>query len=124
MQTGGTVPAVGHDAALRALAHPGRRRMLLLVRDTERTSGELASACRLTRPAASQHLKVLKDAGLVAVRVDGNRRLYRARARRLAEVRAVLDRFWGDNLDALRAAVEGDEADGDGDDEDGRGGGA
>lgn len=81
--------------------------MLQLAWDRERTSGELADGCGLTRPAASQHLKVLHEAGLVAVRVDGNRRLYRARAERLAELRAMLDEFWSVRLDALRAEAEG-----------------
>ncbi len=94
------------ETALRALAHPGRRRMLQLVWERERTSGELADACRLTRPAASQHLKVLREASLVSVRTGGNRRLYRARAERLAAVRTVLDEFWGGRLEALRAAAE------------------
>ncbi|HJW61993.1 MAG TPA: metalloregulator ArsR/SmtB family transcription factor, partial [Actinomycetes bacterium] len=65
------------DETLRALAHPARRVMLELVWDAERSSSELAEAAALTRPAASQHLKVLRDAGLVQVRVDGNQRLYR-----------------------------------------------
>ena len=64
------------DDTLRALAHPARRAMLELVWDAERSSSELADAVALTRPAASQHLKVLRDAGLVQVRVDGNQRLW------------------------------------------------
>ena len=94
------------EAALRALAHPGRRRMLALVWDAERTSSDLADGCGLSKPAASQHLKVLRDAGLVAVRADGNRRLYRARVEKLAELRASLDGFWGERLAALQAAVD------------------
>jgi DNA-binding transcriptional ArsR family regulator len=94
------------DAALRALAHPSRRQMLRLVTDDERTSSELAARCRLTRPAASQHLKVLRDADLVTVRSDANRRLYAINAGRLAEVLEMLDRFWGDKLTALRADVQ------------------
>jgi DNA-binding transcriptional ArsR family regulator len=94
------------EAALRALAHPGRRRMLELVWDAERTSSELAVGCGFTKPAASQHLKVLKEAGLVAVRASGNRRLYRARAEQMEELRAFLDGFWSDRLRALRTAVE------------------
>jgi DNA-binding transcriptional ArsR family regulator len=65
------------DEALRALAHPARRAMLRLVWDAERPASELAEAAGLSRPAASQHLKQLRDAGLVSVRVDANRRLYR-----------------------------------------------
>ena len=86
------------DDTLRALAHPARRSMLELVWDAERSSSELAEAVALTRPAASQHLKVLRDAGLVHVRVDGNQRLYRVDADRLSEVRRQLEGFWGDRL--------------------------
>lgn len=93
------------DTALRAIAHPHRRQMLRLVTDDERTSGDLAQRCRLTRPAASQHLKVLKGADLVSVRVDGNRRLYRLNEARLAEVLAMLDGFWGDRLERMRRAL-------------------
>jgi DNA-binding transcriptional ArsR family regulator len=75
--------------------------MISLVLDRERSSSELASRCRLSRPAASQHLKVLKEAGLVASREEGNRRLYRAQVTRLAEVRAMLDDFWGERLARL-----------------------
>ncbi|MDQ3978827.1 MAG: metalloregulator ArsR/SmtB family transcription factor [Actinomycetota bacterium] len=94
------------EVALRALAHPGRRQMLQLVWDGERSSTDLADRCGLSKPAASQHLKVLREAELVTVRVDGTRRLYRARAERLAELQAFLDDFWGTRLEALRAAVE------------------
>src|ERR687888_1525225 len=94
------------DAALRALSHPRRREMLQFVADVERTSSELAGRCRLSRPATSQHLKVLREADLVSVRADGNRRLYRARADRMAEILTMLDRFWGDRLAALRDEVE------------------
>jgi DNA-binding transcriptional ArsR family regulator len=95
------------DAALRALAHPHRRRMLQFVADHERTSSELAVRCRLSRPATSQHLKVLREADLVSVRADGNRRLYRAHAERVTEVLKMLDRFWGDRLGALQGELEG-----------------
>jgi DNA-binding transcriptional ArsR family regulator len=78
--------------------------MLSLVLDRERSSSELASRCRLSRPAASQHLRVLREVGLVTLREEGNRRLYRAHVARLAEVRAMLDEFWGERLAQL--AVE------------------
>jgi DNA-binding transcriptional ArsR family regulator len=83
------------DATLRALANPTRRAMLELVWDAELSSSEIAAAVGATRPAASQHLKVLRDAGLVRVRIDGSQRLYRVDTERLAEVRAALERFWG-----------------------------
>ncbi len=98
-------------AALRALADPRRRQMLELAWDRERSPSELARSCQLSRPAASQHLRVLREAGLVSVRVDGNRRLYRVRADRLAELRAMLDEFWGARLAGLHTelAASGEE---------------
>ena len=75
--------------------------MLSLVLDRERGSSELATRCRLSRPAASQHLRVLREAGLVTSREEGNRRLYSAQLTRLAEVRAMLDDFWGERLARL-----------------------
>jgi len=80
-----------------------------LVLDRERSSSELAAQCRLSRPAASQHLKVLRDVGLVTMREDGNRRLYSAEVTRLAEVRAMLDAFWGERLARLADDLSGDE---------------
>ena len=91
------------DDTLRALAHPARRAMLELVWDAERSSSEWPVA--MTRPAASQHLKVLRDAGLVQVRVDGNQRLYRVDADRLSEVRRQLEGFWGDRLGRLASGI-------------------
>ena len=99
------IPEVS-DEALRAIAHPGRRTMLRLVWDAERPASELAEAAGLTRSAASQHLKQLRDAGLVTARVDGNRRLYRADLRRIAEIASFLDEFWATPLQRLRAAAE------------------
>jgi len=97
------------EAALRALAHPRRRQMLTLVWDHERSSSDLARCCRLSRPAASQHLRVLREADLVSVRSEGTRRLYRVREERLAELRAMLDRFWGAKLGGLRAELAASE---------------
>jgi DNA-binding transcriptional ArsR family regulator len=105
------VEALDADLALRALAHGGRRQMVSLVWERERSSGEVARRCRLSHPATSQHLKLLREVGLVEVRADGNQRLYRARPERLAQVRALLDQFWGSKLAALRAAVEGGDDD-------------
>jgi DNA-binding transcriptional ArsR family regulator len=93
------------QAALRALADPRRRRMLMLAWDRERSPSELAASCRLSRPATSQHLKVLREADLVSVRLAGNRRLYRVRAERLAELRAMLDEFWGSRLASLQSGL-------------------
>ena len=82
--------------------------MLDLVWDRERASAEIAELTGLTKPATSQHLKVLRDAGLVQVRVAGNQRLYRSDPVRLTELRQALDAFWGDRLDRMRAEVEGE----------------
>lgn len=88
------------------MAHPGRRAMLRLARDGERSATELADAAGLSPSAASQHLKLLRDVGLMHVRVDARRRLYRVDFQRLAEVRAALDELWDDRLDALRRHAE------------------
>jgi DNA-binding transcriptional ArsR family regulator len=94
------------DAALRAIAEPRRRRILELVKDAERTAGEIAAEFEVSRPAISQHLTVLKEAGLVAERREGTKRLYRARPEGLAGLREFLDRFWGESLERLKAAAE------------------
>jgi DNA-binding transcriptional ArsR family regulator len=95
------------EDALRAIANPRRRAMLELVWDAERSAGDIAREAGMSAPAASQHLRVLRDAGLVSVRVDGNRRLYRAEPERVAEVRTALEAFWGERLARLRDDVEG-----------------
>jgi len=94
------------ETALHAISHSGRRAMLRLAWDRERSSTELAETAGLTRSAASQHLKVLREAGLVQVRVDANRRLYRVDPDRLASLRAFLDDFWGEQLDTLKTTAE------------------
>lgn len=94
------------DEAVRAMGHPGRRAMLRLARDEERTATELAAAAGLAPSAASPHLKLLRETGLMHVRVDARRRLYRVDLQRLAEVRAVLDDLWGGALDALKHTAE------------------
>ena len=95
------------EAALRALSDAGRRRILTLVRDEERSAGEIAAEFTVSWPAVSQHLRVLKDAGLVSERRDGTRRLYRARPEGLADVREFLEGFWDDKLERLKREVEG-----------------
>jgi DNA-binding transcriptional ArsR family regulator len=94
------------EDVLEVIAHPGRRAMLRLVLERELTSGELASRTGMTQPAASQHLKVLRDAGLMKVRVDGSRRLYRVDFEGIKRLRAELDAFWDSSLQALSRAVE------------------
>jgi DNA-binding transcriptional ArsR family regulator len=95
--------------AVRALAEPRRRDILRLVRDAELAAGEIASHFEVSRPAISQHLKVLREAGLVDERREGTRRLYRANAEGLAEVRQLLDDLWGESLARLKSAAERDE---------------
>jgi DNA-binding transcriptional ArsR family regulator len=80
--------------------------MLRVVLDREVPAGELARLSGLTQPAASQHLRVLREAGLVDVRVDGPRRLYRANPEGLSRLRAELEAFWSSSLEALRRAAE------------------
>jgi DNA-binding transcriptional ArsR family regulator len=94
------------DDAVRAIGHPGRRAMLRLARDEERTASELAEIAGLSPSAASPHLKLLREVGLLHVRVDARRRLYRVDVQRLASLRAALDELWGDRLDALKATAE------------------
>jgi DNA-binding transcriptional ArsR family regulator len=94
------------ETALRALSDPGRRRILTLVRDEEHSAGEIAAEFTVSWPAVSQHLRVLKEAGLVTERREGTRRLYRARPEGLDDVRAFLDEFWDDKLERLKREVE------------------
>jgi DNA-binding transcriptional ArsR family regulator len=82
--------------------------MLRLAREGECSASELAEVAGLSPSAASPHLKLLREVGLMQVRVDAKRRLYRVDLDRLAEVRAALDDLWGDRLDALRARAEAD----------------
>jgi len=98
------------DAAVKAIAEPRRREILLLVRDGELSAGEIASRFEVTRPAISQHLGVLKEAGLVSERRNGTRRLYRARPQGLEELKTFLEGFWDDRLEALRHEAERKEA--------------
>lgn len=95
------------DAALRVIANPAQRRVLEVVAEGEISSGALAGACGLTRAATSQHLRALREAALVEVRVDGNRRLYRARMENLARLRAFLDEFWAARLGVLASSIAG-----------------
>jgi DNA-binding transcriptional ArsR family regulator len=94
------------DEALRAMADPSRRRILTLVQSDERTAGEIAAELPITLPAVSQHLRVLKGAGLIAERRAGTRRYYRARPEGLVGVRDFLDGFWNEKLETLKREVE------------------
>jgi DNA-binding transcriptional ArsR family regulator len=97
------------ETALKAIAAPRRRAILRLVRDEELSAGEIASHFDVTRPAVSQHLTLLKEAGLVDERRNGTRRLYRARPEGLAELRAFLEEFWDERLEALKREAEREE---------------
>jgi len=94
------------DAVLRAIAEPRRREILQLIQEAELSSGEIAARFEVSGPAISQHLKVLLEAGLVTMRKEGTRRLYRARPEGLAEVRNFLEAFWDEGLQSLKKAAE------------------
>jgi DNA-binding transcriptional ArsR family regulator len=94
------------EAAFQALADPRRRAILRLVRDRPRSVNEIAAQFDITQQAISQHLKVLKEAGLVAVRPRGQQRLYAVRPEGLAAVRDFLAEFWPEHLQRLKQAVE------------------
>ena len=94
------------DAVLRALADPHRRQILRLVQHTELPAGRIAASFPLTQQAVSQHIGVLKQAGLLTERRDGTRRLYALRHESLEPVRALLAEFWPDALGRLKRAVE------------------
>jgi DNA-binding transcriptional ArsR family regulator len=94
------------QAVLKALAEPRRVAILKLVAGREMPAGEIARRFKTSRPAISQHLRVLTDAGLLAQRRVGTLRLYRARPETMAELRGFLDGFWDDGLAALKREAE------------------
>jgi DNA-binding transcriptional ArsR family regulator len=94
------------DEALKAIAEPHRRAILRLVADEELPAGEIAAAFEVSRTAVSQHLTVLKNAGLLTERRDGTRRLYRARPEGLDGLRQLLNDMWASSLDVARRLVE------------------
>jgi DNA-binding transcriptional ArsR family regulator len=97
------------QTAIQALAEPRRREILQLIRDRELTSGQIASGFEISRPAISQHLGVLKEAGLVSERRDGTRRFYRARPEGLKELKEFLEGFWSFGLQQLKREAEAEE---------------
>jgi DNA-binding transcriptional ArsR family regulator len=99
---------MGPEAALTALAEPRRRAMLMLVRDEPRSVGDIAEHFDISQQAVSQHLRVLYDAGLVAVRPQGQRRLYVVRPEGLEQVEAFIAELWPASLQRLKRAVEHD----------------
>ena len=98
-----------NQRAFAALADPTRRQVFERLGQGPRAVGELAQGLPVSRPAVSQHLKVLKDAGLVIDRPDGARRVYQIDPQGLGQVRAWLDQFWDVALAAYAAEVEGDD---------------
>ncbi|MEZ4502419.1 MAG: metalloregulator ArsR/SmtB family transcription factor [Dehalococcoidia bacterium] len=95
--------------ALAALAEPRRRQILELVRWQELPAGAIAANFEVTRPAISQHLRVLREAGLVTERRDGTRRLYRARPEGLEGLRDFVESFWAEGLERLKLEAEAEE---------------
>ncbi len=89
------------QSAIQALAEPRRREILALIRERELSAGQIAAGFDVTRPAISQHLGVLKEAGLVSERREGAKRFYRARPEGLKELREFLEGFWAFSLAQL-----------------------
>jgi DNA-binding transcriptional ArsR family regulator len=94
------------DRALDALGDPTRRAVFKRLRAGPRSVGEIAAGLDVTRPAVSQHLRVLKTAKLVTDRAEGTRRLYAVNLPGLESVRSWLDGFWNETLDAFKQAAE------------------
>ena len=97
---------INAERALDALGDPTRRRVFAKLRNRVCTAGELAQGMEVSRPAVSQHLQVLRAAGLVVVRADGTRRLYQADGRGIDAVRRWFDGFWDETLESFRQAAE------------------
>jgi len=95
-----------NELALGALADPTRRELFERLAGGPQTVGALAEQVPVSRPAVSQHLKVLKDAGLVVDRAEGNRRIYRLDPAGIGALRAYLDRFWSTALLAFKDVAE------------------
>jgi len=104
-----------YGEAIRALADPTRQAVFERLRRGPRAVGEIARDLPVSRPAVSQHLKVLREAGLVRERRDGTRRLYSVNGDGLTALREYLDGFWQDALDAFKEAAEADDSKEDGD---------
>ncbi|HKO22268.1 MAG TPA: metalloregulator ArsR/SmtB family transcription factor [Candidatus Eisenbacteria bacterium] len=97
---------MAYQEAIKALADPTRRLVFERLRRGPLPVGRVARGLRVTRPAVSQHLRVLERAGLVSAERDGTRRLYKIERRGLEELRRYLDRFWGDALESFREVAE------------------
>lgn len=99
------------EELLSVVAAPNRRKILQMIWNEEMSAGEIASRFDVTFGAVSQHLGVLKEAGVVDVRRDGNRRIYKADKAALGAMRPVLEEMWDSTLDALARAAESDDDD-------------
>jgi DNA-binding transcriptional ArsR family regulator len=97
---------MAYETALAALADPTRRRVFEELRSGPRSVGAIAQRLPVSRPAVSQHLKVLKEAGLVADRPEGTRRVYHLDPKGLAAIRRWLDQFWDEAMSAFQREVE------------------
>ena len=97
---------MAYELALQALADPTRREIFERLQKGPTSVGTLAESLPISRPAVSQHLKVLKDAGLVTDRAEGTRRVYQIDPAGLGAIRAWLDRFWDANLERFRIEAE------------------
>jgi len=99
---------MAYEQAIAALADPTRRRVFERLRRGPQSVGRIAAGLDVSRPAVSQHLKVLAGAGLVRARQEGTRRIYGVEVRGLEELRRYLDEFWDDALAAFKAEAERD----------------
>ena len=97
------------EEAIRAIAEPNRRRILRFVAGGELSAGEIASRFEITRPAVSQHLSVLREAGLLSERREGTRRLYSLRPEGFTDLKSFLEAFWDEGLERLKEAAETEE---------------
>ncbi|HEY3427198.1 MAG TPA: metalloregulator ArsR/SmtB family transcription factor [Acidimicrobiia bacterium] len=102
---------MAYGESLTALADPTRRSVFERLAGGPRSVGEIAAEVPVSRPAVSQHLRVLKEAGLVSERRNGTRRYYSVRPDGLAELRGYLERFWEEALSSFKAAAERGEKD-------------
>ena len=102
---------MAYETVMNALGDPTRRAVYERLRSGPRSVGEIAAGLPVSRPAVSQHLRVLKEAGLVAERREGTKRIYELSPRGLAELRAYFEQFWSKALDAYTTAAERKEGD-------------
>ena len=97
---------MAYATAMDALGDATRREIMERLRGGPRPVGEIAAGLLISRPAVSQHLRVLREAGLVTERKEGTRRIYRVEPKALADLRAYLDSFWEQALASYRTAAE------------------